>query len=121
MFRWSVNITDLDFIRRQFMRIKYIGLVGIGGTVGPKVSACLAPRWAGQPMEWNCSKSKRSVKICYSLTAMYALIGLVMNQIRTRYALLVYIIVFLISAAIVWKKDFLKMKGLRGVISPGTL
>ena len=58
----------------------------------------------------------QSVKICYFLAALYAAIGLIMSQIRTRYALMVYVIVFIVSAAVIWKKDFLKMEGLRGAI-----
>ena len=59
---------------------------------------------------------KKSVKICYALAALYALIGLTMSQMRTIHALVVYIIVFLISVVLVWKKGFLKMEGLRGAI-----
>jgi len=40
----------------------------------------------------------------------------VMSQIRTRYAAVVYIFVFVASAIIVWKKDYLKMEGLRGAV-----
>jgi UDP-GlcNAc:undecaprenyl-phosphate GlcNAc-1-phosphate transferase len=59
---------------------------------------------------------KRTVKICYLLAGMYAMVGLIMSQIRTRYALIVYVIVFIVSAMVIWKKDFLKMEGLRGAI-----
>lgn len=52
---------------------------------------------------------KRTVAICYGLAAMYALIGLAMSQIRTRYALIVYVIVFVVSGIVVWKKGYLKM------------
>jgi len=57
---------------------------------------------------------KKTVAISYALAGMYALIGLIMSQIRTRYALIVYIVVFVISAVVVWKNGFLKMEGLRG-------
>jgi hypothetical protein len=40
---------------------------------------------------------------------MYALVGLAMSQIRTRYALIVYIVVFVASGIAVWKKGYLKM------------
>jgi cytochrome b subunit of formate dehydrogenase len=50
------------------------------------------------------------------LAGIYAVIGLVMSQIRTRYAAVVYIFVFAISGLIVWKKGYLKMEGLRGAI-----
>jgi UDP-GlcNAc:undecaprenyl-phosphate GlcNAc-1-phosphate transferase len=59
---------------------------------------------------------KKTVAISYLLAGLYAAIGLVMSQIRTRYAAVVYCLVFLISAVIVWKKGFLKMEGLRGAI-----
>ena len=59
---------------------------------------------------------KKTVTISYLLAGLYALIGLIMSQIRTRYAAAVYILVFAVSAFIVWKKGFLKMEGLRGAI-----
>ena len=59
---------------------------------------------------------KKTVAICYGLAGMYALIGLAMSQIRTRYALIVYIVVFVVSGIVVWKKGYLKMEGLRGAI-----
>jgi UDP-N-acetylmuramyl pentapeptide phosphotransferase/UDP-N-acetylglucosamine-1-phosphate transferase len=52
---------------------------------------------------------KRTVAICYGLAGMYALVGLAMSQIRTRYALIVYIVVFVASGIVVWKKGYLKM------------
>ena len=59
---------------------------------------------------------KKTVAICYLLAGLYAVTGIVMSQIRTRYAAVVYVFVFLLSALIVWRKGFLKMKGLRGAI-----
>ncbi len=59
---------------------------------------------------------KKTVAVCYALAALYALIGLAMSQIKTRYALIVYVIVFVVSAIVVWKKGYLKMEGLRGAI-----
>ncbi len=61
---------------------------------------------------------KRTVAICYGIAGLYALIGLAMSQIRTRYAAIVYILVFLISALTIWRKGYLKMHGLRGIV-PG--
>jgi len=52
---------------------------------------------------------KRTVAICYGLAAVYALVGLAMSQIRTRYALIVYVIVFVVSGIVVWQKGYLKM------------
>jgi len=59
---------------------------------------------------------KKTVAICYGLAGVYALIGLVMSQIRTRYALVVYIVVFVVSGIVVWRKGYLKMEGIRGAI-----
>ncbi|MHC4221027.1 MAG: MraY family glycosyltransferase, partial [Planctomycetota bacterium] len=59
---------------------------------------------------------KKTVTISYLLAAIYAVIGVVMSQIRTRFAAVVYLIVFLVSALVIWKKGFLKMQGLRGAI-----
>jgi UDP-GlcNAc:undecaprenyl-phosphate GlcNAc-1-phosphate transferase len=59
---------------------------------------------------------KRTVAICYGLAGLYMIIGVAMSQIRTRYALVVYVVVMIISATIIWKKGFLKMEGHRGAI-----
>jgi len=59
---------------------------------------------------------KKTVLVCYILAAVYAGIGLAMSQIRTRYAAVVDVLVFLVSAILIWKKGFLKMKGLRGLV-----
>ncbi len=59
---------------------------------------------------------KKTVWICYLLAGLYALIGVAMSQIRTRFAVVVYMMVVIISALIVWKKGYLKMEGLRGAI-----
>jgi UDP-GlcNAc:undecaprenyl-phosphate GlcNAc-1-phosphate transferase len=59
---------------------------------------------------------KRAVLICYVLAGLYAMIGIAMSQIRTRYAVIIYVAVLIISAMIIWKKGFLKMEGLRGAV-----
>ncbi len=59
---------------------------------------------------------KKTVVICYALAGVYALIGLAMSQTRTRYAAVVYILVFAVSGLVVWKKGYLKMEGLRGAV-----
>ncbi|MCX5646272.1 MAG: MraY family glycosyltransferase [Phycisphaerae bacterium] len=59
---------------------------------------------------------KRTVAICYGLAGFYALLGGAMSQIRTRYAAIVYLVVIATSALIVWRKGYLKMQGLRGVV-----
>lgn len=59
---------------------------------------------------------KKTVKTCYYLAAMYAMTGLIMSQIRTRYAFVVYITVFAVSGIVIWNKGFLKMEGIRGAV-----
>jgi UDP-GlcNAc:undecaprenyl-phosphate GlcNAc-1-phosphate transferase len=59
---------------------------------------------------------KKTVGICYLLAAFYAIVGVAMSQIRTRYAAVVYLLVFVGSAFAVWKKGYLKMEGLRGAV-----
>lgn len=59
---------------------------------------------------------KKTVTICYVLAGIYAVIGLAMSQIRTRYAAVVYVLVFAVSGLVVWKKGYLKMEGLRGAV-----
>jgi UDP-GlcNAc:undecaprenyl-phosphate GlcNAc-1-phosphate transferase len=59
---------------------------------------------------------KKSVLICYGLAGLYAVIGIAMSQIRTRYAVFVYLAVVIVSAMVIWKKGFLKMEGLRGAV-----
>jgi UDP-GlcNAc:undecaprenyl-phosphate GlcNAc-1-phosphate transferase len=57
---------------------------------------------------------KKTVAICYALTAVYAVIGLTMSQIQTRYTPIIIAIVFGVSGLVIWKKGFLEMEGLRG-------
>ncbi len=59
---------------------------------------------------------KKTVVISYVLAGVYAAIGLTMSQIRTRYAAIVHILVFAVSAFVVWRKGYLKMEGLRGAV-----
>ncbi len=59
---------------------------------------------------------KKTVRVCYVLAAVYAGVGLVMSQIRTRYAAVVYVLVCVVSGLIVWQKGYLKMEGLRGAV-----
>jgi UDP-GlcNAc:undecaprenyl-phosphate GlcNAc-1-phosphate transferase len=59
---------------------------------------------------------RKTVTICYVIASIYAVIGLAMSQIRTRYAAAVYVFVFVVSGLVVWKKGYLKMEGLRGAI-----
>ncbi|HUV40489.1 MAG TPA: MraY family glycosyltransferase [Sedimentisphaerales bacterium] len=57
---------------------------------------------------------KKTVTICYLLAGLYAVTGVSISQIRTWYAVFVYLGVCIISALVVWKKGFFKMEGLRG-------
>jgi UDP-GlcNAc:undecaprenyl-phosphate GlcNAc-1-phosphate transferase len=59
---------------------------------------------------------RKTVAICYVLAGVYAVIGLVMSQIRTWYAAGVHVFVFAVSAVVVWRKGYLKMQGVRGAI-----
>jgi UDP-GlcNAc:undecaprenyl-phosphate GlcNAc-1-phosphate transferase len=59
---------------------------------------------------------KKTVLICYLLAGLYALIGVGMSQIRTRYAAVTYVLVFIISALTIWRKGYLRMEGLRGTV-----
>ncbi|MFA5554193.1 MAG: MraY family glycosyltransferase [Phycisphaerae bacterium] len=62
---------------------------------------------------------KKTVLICYLLSAFYALFGLVLGVttvIRTIYAFFIYTAIFIISGLIIWKKGYLKMEGLRGKV-----
>jgi UDP-GlcNAc:undecaprenyl-phosphate GlcNAc-1-phosphate transferase len=66
----------------------------------------------GVPLNWT-------VGICYALAGFYALLGISISMIRTRYTLIAGVVIFLISFLIVWAVGFLKMEGLRGAIQSG--
>ena len=46
---------------------------------------------------------RTTVGLCYGLAGLYALIGLIMSQMRTRQVLLVLLVVFIGSGLIVWR------------------
>lgn len=52
---------------------------------------------------------RRTVMICYGLAGLYAMIGLAMSQIRTRYAITVGVLTVLLSALVVWRKGYFRM------------
>ncbi|MHC4518344.1 MAG: glycosyltransferase family 4 protein [Planctomycetota bacterium] len=58
---------------------------------------------------------RKTVTVCYGLAGMYAFVGLTMSQIRMRYAFVVYVLVFIVSGLVVWRKGYLKMSGPCGV------
>ena len=51
---------------------------------------------------------KKTVAISYGLAALYAFVGLAMSQIGTWEAFFAYLGVIVLSAAVVWRKGFLK-------------
>lgn len=62
---------------------------------------------------------KKTVAICYALAAFYAVFGLTLaftTAIRTKHAIYIYAGLFIVSWLVVWKKGYLKMKGLRGAL-----
>ena len=59
---------------------------------------------------------KKTVRICYFLSGLYAMLGMIISQLRTRYAAVIFLIVIIISAVVVWEEGFLKMEGLRGMV-----
>jgi len=62
---------------------------------------------------------KKTVFVCYLLTAFYALFGLILGvttQIRTVYTVFIYAGLFVFSVLVIWKKGYLKMEGLRGKV-----
>ncbi|HSV26271.1 MAG TPA: MraY family glycosyltransferase [Sedimentisphaerales bacterium] len=59
---------------------------------------------------------KKTVGICYALAGMYAVLGLFMSQIRTRYAMIAYVLISVVSALAIWRKGYLKMEGVRGAV-----
>ena len=63
---------------------------------------------------------RRTVATCYGLAGLYAVVGLLLSQIRTRYASVVYVLVLLTSGLIVWRKGYLKMADVRGAVREGT-
>jgi UDP-GlcNAc:undecaprenyl-phosphate GlcNAc-1-phosphate transferase len=58
----------------------------------------------------------KTVAACCTLAGIYVLVGLVISQVEIRFALMVCMVVLIISGAVVWRKGFLKMEGLRGAI-----
>jgi UDP-GlcNAc:undecaprenyl-phosphate GlcNAc-1-phosphate transferase len=57
---------------------------------------------------------RKTVALCYGLTAVYAVAGLVIGLLPIFAAVAVCAAVVLVSALAVWKKGYLKMTGLRG-------
>ncbi len=56
----------------------------------------------------------RTVGICYALAGLYAVAGILISMIRTRYSVIACAVIFLVSFLVIWQLGFLKMEGLRG-------
>lgn len=61
---------------------------------------------------------RKTVALCCGLTAMYAVVGLVVVLLSIFAAVVVCAVTVLVSAFAVWKKGYLKMTGLRGTTPP---
>jgi UDP-GlcNAc:undecaprenyl-phosphate GlcNAc-1-phosphate transferase len=59
---------------------------------------------------------KKTVTLCYGLSSVYVCMGLIMSQMGTAASVLLASCVVIVSSAVVWRKGFLKMTGLRGAI-----
>jgi len=57
---------------------------------------------------------RKAVSLCYGLTAVYAIMGLIVGLLPILAAVAVCAGVVLVSALAVWKKGYFKMTGLRG-------
>ncbi len=57
---------------------------------------------------------RKTVGLCYGLTAVYATTGVIIGMLPKLAAIAVCAVVLLVSALAVWKKGYLKMTGLRG-------
>lgn len=58
----------------------------------------------------------KTVGISYGLTAVFALIGLILSQIKARHAIYIYLILFVIAGLLIWRLGFLQMEGMRGKV-----
>jgi UDP-GlcNAc:undecaprenyl-phosphate GlcNAc-1-phosphate transferase len=58
---------------------------------------------------------RKTVNLCYALTAVYVLAGLFVSQMPLIWALVTCVVVAAVSGLVVWCKGYLRMAGLRGV------
>ena len=56
---------------------------------------------------WN---TKKTVAICYSLTAIYVIFGVAVSQLQTQIAFLVFTAIFFMTGLLIWTKGFLSMQ-----------
>ncbi|MFH1370592.1 MAG: MraY family glycosyltransferase [Planctomycetota bacterium] len=59
---------------------------------------------------------RKTVGFCYGLTALYAVVGIIVGLLPILAAVAVCAAVVFVSALAVWKKGYLKMAGLRGEV-----
>lgn len=52
---------------------------------------------------------RKAVKVCYLLTGVFAIMGLIISQIRFRYAIIFFVAILIISSLIVWRRGFLQI------------
>ncbi len=57
---------------------------------------------------------KKTVALCCCLAGIYVLAGLLGSWMKMGQAIIFYAAIFVISAVVVWRKGYLKMRGLRG-------
>lgn len=57
---------------------------------------------------------RKTVWLCYGLTALYTITGVIVGMLPIFAALAVCAVVVIVSVIAVWKKGYLKMTGLRG-------
>jgi UDP-GlcNAc:undecaprenyl-phosphate GlcNAc-1-phosphate transferase len=57
---------------------------------------------------------RKTVNLCYGLTALYALVGLAVSRMPLAWAIVACAAMAAISLFVVWRKGYLEMEGLRG-------
>jgi UDP-GlcNAc:undecaprenyl-phosphate GlcNAc-1-phosphate transferase len=59
---------------------------------------------------------RKTVNLCYVLSAVYALAGLAISRMPLGWAIVACAAIAAVSLLIVWRRGYLKMEGLRGSI-----
>jgi len=63
---------------------------------------------------------RKTVNLCYGLTALYAVAGLAISRMPLAWAIVACVATATVSSLVVWKKGYLKMTGLRGQVLPNS-
>jgi UDP-GlcNAc:undecaprenyl-phosphate GlcNAc-1-phosphate transferase len=92
-------------------------------------SVSLARRWLNQKPLFKSDRGhvydqimdrgqsqEKTVALCYGLCSLFVSIGLLMSLLHVAYSGLLACLVLVVSGAIVWRKGFFTMNGLRGAI-----